>query len=74
MLLELLLEGALEGAFTVVSEALFVPRERRTGPQWAALFVGVLLVLGAIGIGVAIGLWYGLAVAAVGVPLALYGF
>lgn len=70
MVLEVLLEFLVEGVF----EALFTRTERRTGPQFAALLVGGLLVLGAIGIAVSVGLWYGLAVAVIGIALTLYGF
>lgn len=67
MLLESL--EVLEGFF----EVLLGRRDDRTGPQWAALFLGVLLLLGAVGPAVSSGMWYGLAVAVVGIALCLYG-
>ncbi|RKD93421.1 hypothetical protein [Halopiger aswanensis] len=66
MLVELLLE--------IGFDAVLERRNDRTGPQWAALFLGVLVLLAAVAVGAASGLWYGLAVAVVGVALAAYGF
>ena len=69
MLLELLLEGVLGGVF----EVLITGWENRSGPRWICLFLGGLLLLFAVGIAVVFGLWYGLAVAVVGLALFLYG-
>ncbi|WP_049922654.1 hypothetical protein [Halopiger djelfimassiliensis] len=65
MLLELLLEG--------VFHALVDRNPDRTGTQWACLFLGVVLLLLAVGAAVSIGYLYGLAVAVVGGTLVAYG-
>ncbi|AEH36351.1 hypothetical protein [Halopiger xanaduensis] len=66
MLLELLLEAGFD--------AVLERRNDRTGPQWAALFLGVLLLLAALAVGASSGLWYGLTVAVFGIALVAYGF
>ena len=65
MVFEILLEA--------VFDVLIDRRDDRTGPQWAALFLGFLLLLGAVGLAASSGLWYGLAVAVIGLALAAYG-
>lgn len=65
----MLFELLLEAGFDVLIER----RDDRTGPQWAALFLGVVLLLGAVAVGASSGLWYGLAVAVFGIALAAYG-
>ncbi|WP_459807190.1 hypothetical protein [Halopiger thermotolerans] len=64
-MIELLLEAGFD--------ALLERRDDRTGPQWAALFLGVVLLLGAVGVAASSGLWYGLTVAVFGIALAAYG-
>lgn len=68
-----MLDVVVELVVDVVFDRLLDRDADRSGPQWACLFVGVVLLLLAIAVVVSSGLWYGLAVAVVGLALFLYG-